>query len=152
MTPFENIHKSISAFRWPMMLSQTSSIRRGGNFLGRVIFTDSPSCQLLHSARFSSETGAPSLSGKRSRMAPSSSLSHGWSIALVVWRTPRALTSPVAGWNRVRSLAVPRRAYSWDLRFGFPVGSQLAPGQGTVWYGPASSSAHTDKPDLSPSV
>ncbi len=151
MIPLANIHRSISAFRRPTMLSQTSSIRRGGNFSGRVIFTDSPSCQLLHSARFSSLPGA-SLSGRRSRTADNSSLSQGWSIASVVWRTPRALTSPVAGWDRVRSLAVPRRTYSWDLRFGLPAGSQLAPGHGTVWYGPASSSVHTERSAFSPSV
>jgi hypothetical protein len=41
-----------------------------------------------------------------------SSLSQGWSISLVARLTPRTRTSPVAGWNRVKSLAVPRRTYS----------------------------------------
>jgi hypothetical protein len=58
----------------------------------------------------------------------------------------------VAGWNRLKSLAVPRRTYSWGLRFGSPIGCQLAPGYGVLWYGPASSSVHTAKPDSSPSL
>src|SRR5215207_8225373 len=66
--------------------------------------------------------------------------------------TPRTRTSPLAGWKRVSNLAVPWRTYSWGLRFGSPIGCQLTPGYGTVWYGPASSSVHTVSPELSPSV
>src|SRR5215216_7405781 len=57
-----------------------------------------------------------------------------------------------AGWKRVSNFAVPWRTYSWGLRFGSPIGCQLLPGYGTVWYGPASSSVHTVSPKLSPSV
>jgi hypothetical protein len=42
-----------------MRLSQTKSILNGGSSSGKVIFTESPSCQLFHSARLCS---APSTS------------------------------------------------------------------------------------------
>ncbi len=91
-----------------MRLSQTKSILKGGSSSGKVILTESPSCQLFHSARLSL---ASSVSfgggGKVSSTAVSSSLSQGWSTALVVRLTPRTRTSPVAGWKRVSSLAVP---------------------------------------------
>ncbi len=44
--------------------------------------------------------------------------------------TPRARTSPVAGRNRVSSLAVPPRIYSCGWQTALPVGAQVAPGWG----------------------
>src|SRR4051794_17550512 len=89
MIPFENIHNRSSALRWPMMLSQITSIRKGGSSLGRVIFTDSPSCQLFHSERFSSGPSPVSLSGRLSTRPEIPSLSQDgvscWSSA-----SPRA--------------------------------------------------------------
>ena len=63
----------------------------------------------------------------------------------------RRLTRPVAGWNRVRILAVPARTYSCGWVAGRPSGRQLPPGCGTVWKGPASSSHQTASPIRAPS-
>ncbi len=65
--------------------------------------------------------------------------------------TPLTRTSPLAGWNRVSSLAVPLRTYSWGRWAGSPAGCQCPPGHGTVWNGPASSCVHTASPVASPS-
>src|SRR5215204_4653738 len=131
---------------------QHPHILKGGSSLGSVTFTESPSCQLCHSSRFCSALSTSSGGGKVSRTTISSSLGQGWSASLVARLTPRTRTSPLAGWKRVSNLAVPWRTYSWGLRFGSPIGCQLTPGYGTVWYGPASSSVHTVSPELSPSV
>ncbi len=127
MIPWANIHSSSCGLLCPMRLSQTTNIRKGGNSSGKVTFTESPSCQLCHSARFCSALST-SLSGNVSKMASNSSLSQGWSTSLVARLTPRTRTLPLAGWNRVNNLAVPWRMYSWGLRAGSPVGCQLAPG------------------------
>src|SRR5215216_6115960 len=97
MIPFENIHRSSSALRCPIRLSQTKSILKGGSSSGKVILTESPSCQLFHSALLCSEA-LPSTSfggGKVSSTALSSSLSQGWSTSLVDRLTPRTRTSPL---------------------------------------------------------
>src|SRR5215207_1267189 len=75
----------------------------------------------------------------------------GWSTALGALVTPLARTSPVAGRNRVSSLAVPPRMYSCGRSAGFPTGAQVAPGCGIAWYGPASSWHQTGSPAASPS-
>jgi hypothetical protein len=80
-----------------MRLSQTKSILNGGSSSGKVIFTESPSCQLFHSARFCSAPSTSFDGGKVSITAVSSSLSQGWSTSLVARLSPRTRTSQVAG-------------------------------------------------------
>lgn len=130
--PRANIHNKSSGVLCPVRLSITNSILNGGNSSGSVTFTERPSCQLFHSARFSSRPST-SLGGKVSRTSLNCPLSQGWSTSLVQFLIPLTRTSPVTGRNRVSSLAVPRRAYSWGRSDGRPSGSQLAPGYGIVW-------------------
>src|SRR5215217_5883845 len=95
MIPFENIHNNSSALRCPMRLSQTTSILKGGSSSGKVILTESPSCQLFHSSRFCSAPSTSFGGGKVSSTAVSSPLSQGWSTSLVARLTPRTRTSPL---------------------------------------------------------
>jgi hypothetical protein len=88
-------------------LSKTTNILRGGNSLGSVTRTASPSCQLFHLARFSSGLGGSRDGGRVLRICVNCSLSQGWSTALAQLLTPFTRTSPVAGWNKLMSLAVP---------------------------------------------
>jgi hypothetical protein len=83
------------------------SILKGGSSSGSVTFTVSPSCQLFHTTRFSSGLSSCGGGGRVLRMALNCSLSQGWSTALAQLRTPLTRTSPVAGWNKLMSLAVP---------------------------------------------
>lgn len=106
MIPLANIHKSNSGLLCPVRLSKTNSILRGGNSSGSVMRTVSPSCHLFHTRWFSlglSSRGG----GKFLRMASACCFSQGWSTALVQLLTPLIRTLPVAGWNRLMSLAVP---------------------------------------------
>src|SRR4051812_13590854 len=77
-------------------------------------------------------------------------LSQGCKIAFVLRVTGWSCTCPVAGWNRVRILAVPARTYSCGCVAGRPFSCQLKPGCGTVWNGPASSSHQTEAPAVIP--
>ena len=97
---------------WPVRLSRTSSIRRGGRRSGRVNVTVSPSCQRSQAARRSASVWAGG-SGSVARIAVSSASSQGCSTALAALVTPLTRTWPEAGWNRVSSLAVPWRMCSW---------------------------------------
>ena len=94
-------------------------------------------------ARRVAEPGRPagqrrprSLGGRRRRAArPGSAVSSAWSqgcsTAFGAFVTPLARTSPVAGRNRVSSLAVPPRMYSWGWRAGSPTGRQGRPAGGS---------------------
>src|SRR5581483_844449 len=88
--------------------------------------------------------------GQAARIAVSSRFSHGCSTALGARSTASARTWPVAGRNRVRSLAVPPRTYSWGWRAGSASGCQDGPGWGIAWYGPASSWFRVGCPALRP--
>ena len=78
-----------------MRLSQTKSILKGGSSSGKVILTESPSCQLFHSARLCSAPSTSFGGGKVSSTAVSSPLSQGWRTSLVARLTPRTRTSPL---------------------------------------------------------
>jgi len=54
MIPCSNIQMTISGVLCPARLSITNSMRSGGSFPSKVIFTRRPSCQLSHNFRFSS--------------------------------------------------------------------------------------------------
>ncbi len=130
MTPLENIHTRSSGVLCPVRLSNTNNILNGGRSSGSVMRTLNPSCQLLHTRRFSS-AGSDRLAaslGMLSRIASSSCFSQGWSTALAQLRTPFTRTSPVAGWNRVISFAVPFLMCWWGWLAGLPSIRQLDPG------------------------
>lgn len=94
--------------------------------------------------------GSAGAGRQAARIAASSRRSHSCNTALGARSTGAARTAPVAGRNSVSSLAVPPRRYSCGWRAGSPCGCQDAPGWGTAWYGPASSSHHTCSPQASP--
>jgi hypothetical protein len=64
--------------------------------------------------------------------ASNCSWSQGCKTALVTEVTPLTRTSPVAGRNKVSSLAPPVRRYSCGCRLGCPSGCQCSPGCGLV--------------------
>ena len=79
--------------------------------LGRVNVTVSPACQRSQAARRSASVWAGG-SGSVARIVVTSAWSQGCSTALALLVTPLTRTRPEAGWNRVRSLAVPWRMCS----------------------------------------
>jgi hypothetical protein len=151
MTPWAQSQSTISGVLWPARLSQTSRSRSGGRSAGRVKGAARPSCHSRHAARFvvgSSGVAA----GSAATIGVSVSFSRPCRTAFVPLVTGRRRTRPVAGWNRVRILAVPPRTYSCGRVAGRPCGRQRPPGCGTAWNGPASSSHQTAKPRAEPSV
>ena len=112
MTPCSTSHSTRLGVLWPVRLSRTSSIRRGGRRSGSVNLTVSPSCQRAQAVRHaaSDSTGG---SGSVARTAVSSASNQGCRTALAELVTPLTRTRPEAGWNRVSSLAVPWRMCSW---------------------------------------
>lgn len=149
--PCAKSHSISSGVWWPARLSQISSNRSGGKWALKVMRTFSPSGPRSQRARFSSGLSTTG-GGNVVSTAVSSSFSHVWSTSFVLRLVPLTRTRPVAGWNKVSSLAVPWRMYSWGWRAGCSSGSQLVPGEGTVWKGPASSCPQTASPKPSPSV
>src|SRR5947208_1779766 len=77
--------------------------------------------------------GAAAGAGDSSRIEASSRCSQGCSTALGARSTGAARTSPVAGRNRVSSLAVPPRTYSCGRVAGSPTGAHEGPACGIAW-------------------
>src|SRR6266545_3648754 len=146
MTPWWSSQRTIDQLRWPARLSQIRRSRSGGN--GAV---GSWPSQVAHRARGGRSSSGLVTGGSVASTWVSSAWSQGWSTALGALVTPFARTSPVAGRNRVSSLAVPPRMYSCGRSAGLPTGAQVAPGCGIAWYGPASSWHQTGTPAASAS-
>jgi len=107
ITPCANNHMTIDELKWPARLSQMRIKRSGGN--GREGTCPN---QVAHCACVA---GSESLSGafcNSARTCTSSACSHGCRTTFGALVTPLARTWPVAGRNRVSSLAVPPRMYS----------------------------------------
>ena len=111
MTPCENSHRINAVDLCPAKWSRTNSTRNAGNSAGRVIGWDNPACHRSQVARDTSAVGGGS--GNVARMAVNSRSSHGCRTAFGQVVVPSTRTRPSAGWNRVRTLAVPLRMYSW---------------------------------------
>ena len=107
ITPCANNQMTMDELKCPARLSQTKISRRRGN--GRCGTCPS---QVAHCAcvdGFESVVGA---SGNSARTCKSSVCSHGCRTTFGALVTPLARSWPVAGRNRVSSLAVPPRMYS----------------------------------------
>src|SRR3954462_5670725 len=137
---------------WPARLSHTSNTRSGGRSSGKVKGIGRPFCHTCHRVRFRPGSIGSVMVDSLAVTSSSVILSQGCKIAFVLRVTGWSCTCPVAGWNRVRILAVPARTYSCGCVAGQPFSCQLKPGCGTVWNGPASSSHQTDSPSCDPSV
>jgi hypothetical protein len=111
MTPCSTSHRTSAGVLWPLRLSSTRSIRKGGNRSGRVNLMVSPACHRSHAARRSA-SGWAGGSGSAARIVVNSVSSQACKIELAALVTPFTRTSPEAGWNRVSSLAVPWRRCS----------------------------------------
>ena len=106
--PCWNNQSTMLQLKWPARLSQTRSMRRGGN--GVVGSWPSQVAQRARAGRWSSASVS---GGRLASTAVSSAWSQGCSTALALLVTPLTRTRPEAGWKRVRSLAVPWRMCSW---------------------------------------
>ena len=104
------------------MVERLKSMRKGGRCAGKVTRTVNPSRQLAHTWRFSSAPSGFCGSGNVFTIALTSSLSQECKTAFVQRVTPLMRASPVAGWNKVTSLAVPLRRYSCGSLAGSPSG------------------------------
>src|SRR5438270_12729854 len=67
-------------------------------------------------------------------MLSNCSCSQGCKTALGTFMTPLARTSPVAGRNKVMSLAPPSRRYSCGCSLGCPSSCQHSPGPRVGWH------------------
>lgn len=97
---------------------------------GSLAFRPKGSLRQLQSLQCRPDAVGSGLGGQVARIAFSSCCSQGCNTALGAAVTVFARTSPVAGRNKVSSLAVPPRRYSWDRRDGCPSGCQEAPACG----------------------
>jgi hypothetical protein len=91
MIPWLKSHRTISGVVCPAKLSQIKSMRNSGSSCGNVIGCFKPSCHTNQLARLAVQT-CPVAFGNVASTALSSSLSHGWSTALVVLVTPLTRT------------------------------------------------------------
>jgi hypothetical protein len=119
MIPCTNNQVTMSVLKCPARLSQISSIRSGGS--GRWGTCPNHVAQCLGAGASVSLTAT---SGSSSKMCNSSFFNQGCNTAFGDLDTPLARTSPVAGRNRVNSLAVPPRMYSCGWQRGLPSGCQ----------------------------
>jgi hypothetical protein len=119
MIPCANNQVTMSVLKCPARLSQISSIRSGGS--GRWGTCPNHVAQCLGAGASVSLTAT---SGSSSKMCNSSFFNQGCNTAFGDLDTPLARTSPVAGRNRVNSLAVPPRMYSCGWQRGLPSGCQ----------------------------
>jgi hypothetical protein len=92
MIPWLKSHRTISGVVCPAKLSQIKSIRKGGSSWGNVIGWVKPSCHTSHAARLAAQTCSSAACGSVASTALNSSLSHGWSTALVALVTPLTRT------------------------------------------------------------
>ena len=130
MMPCANSQQTNAGVLCPARLSSTSSIRSGGSSASSVGLIVRPSCHRSQAARHPVGRGSPGGSGIAARIAASSRFSQGCRTALGQAVTPSRRTWPSAGWNSVRTLAVPSRRYSCGCRAGSPSGRQDWPGIG----------------------
>lgn len=126
MIPWANSHGTNSGVLCPARLSNTNSIRKGGNSAGGVGLTARPAGHRRHAIRDARAVRGGS--GKPARISDDSRFSQGWGAALGQVVTPSMRTRPSAGWNGVGTLAVPLRMYSCGCRAGSPSGRQFRPG------------------------
>ena len=119
MIPCANNQVTMSVLKCPARLSQISSNRSGGS--GR--WGTCPN-QLAQRAAAGASVSPTATAGSSSRIWSSSFFNQGCNTAFGALDTPLARTSPVAGRNRVNSLAVPPRMYSCGWQRGLPSGCQ----------------------------
>src|SRR3954452_511266 len=112
MMPWRQSQSTISGVLWPARLSHTRRIRSGGRSAGRLKRTANPSCHACHRARLAAGSSGAALAGSAATICPKASFSQPCRTVFVPLVAGRRLTRPVAGWNRVRILAVPARTYS----------------------------------------
>src|SRR5918998_2158647 len=129
MMPRWHSQTTSSAVLWPVRLSHTRSMRRGGSSAGKVKRSARPSCQVSHAAlRVNAASGGAAGAGSGARIASSRSLSQPCRIGLVQLPTGWRCTCPsrrgmkqgqnLAGATPdiLRTLQVPPRTYSEPCR------------------------------------
>src|SRR4051794_235162 len=137
MMPWRQSRSTISGVLWPARLSHTRRSRRGGRAAGKLKRTANPSRPACHKARFAAGSSGAALAGSAATICPKASFSQPCRTVFVPLVAGRRLTRPVAGWNRVRILAVPARTYSCDWVAGGAPRPPPPPRGGTGWEGAA---------------
>src|SRR5258708_24104134 len=129
MIPCSHNHITKLGVWCPLKLSSTSNRRSGGmpSLLRGAMCK--PSCHRCHWAWVSSGLSSGG-AGSRARIWVNSCCTHSCKTALGQAVTPLTRTFPVAGWNKVSSLAVPFLAYLWGCLRGSPVFLPRVPRRG----------------------
>ena len=96
ITPCATIHRTKAGVLWPVKLSKTNSMRKGGNSSGKVNFTPKPACQVSQHERFNVVSGGIK-TGQPASTVSNSPFNQGCKTALALLVTPLARSSPVWG-------------------------------------------------------